>query len=283
MPADRTAAPAGEPGFADYLKAAFNVRVPVKGLGGLPLNWLYLAGVAGMSLAAPPIALFGLAGEIILLATLSTSGRFQNAVRARLLARHEDDVADALDGLVAQLSSESRRRYEQFAARCGEVLQIAQRLGHGSEVELGTYTTYLAQLQQVYSRMLVFSDVLGSYSRDWSKTDPQPEITRIEQEIAAGALPEQVKASRQATLELLKKRQESRGQLAGRVSLLNAEIERLDQQVALLRDQALLTQDPAALSATMDSAAGVLEEHNRWLQENAGFLQSLNQVSGGGM
>jgi len=114
--------------------------------------------------------------------------------------------------------------------------------------------------------MLVFAELLSTYSRDWAKTDPQPEIARIERELTDAKLDEQVLASRKGTLEVLKRRAESRVQVGKRMDVLRSEIERLEQQVALLRDQALLTRDPSLLSQTMAVAAGVPADHSPGLQ-----------------
>ena len=73
-------------------------------------------------------------------------------------------------------------------------------------------------------------------------------------------------------------RAESRAQVAERAVVLESELQRLEQEAALLRDQALLTRDPAVFSQSMDLAAGALEEHNTWLQDNAEFMQSLGEA-----
>ncbi len=268
-----------EPGFGDYLKAAFNVRVKVPGLGGVPVNWLYVTAVAGLSVAAWPMLLVGAAGEIVLLTTLATSARFQRAVRAQLQTQAGNSTEAALLAMATGLSAQGRARYDAFSAKCDDVLDIAGRLGQTGGGALETYATHLAELRAVYARMLVFSELLSRYSRDWDKTDPQREIEQIEKSIASGRLPEAVVASRRATIEVLKRRAESRQAVWQRAGVLQSEMERLEQQVALLRDQALLTRDPAVFSQSMDLAAGALEEHNSWLQENEAFLQSLGDAN----
>ena len=59
--------PTREPTFGDYLKAAFNVRVRVPGLGGVPINWLYLTAIAGLSFAAWPMLLVGFGAAMLLM------------------------------------------------------------------------------------------------------------------------------------------------------------------------------------------------------------------------
>jgi len=270
--------PTREPTFADYLKAAFNVRVRVPGLGCVPINWLYLTAIAGLSFAAWPMLLVGAAGEVALLTSLATSGRFQRAVRAQRMVQRGSSKEAAVEATADQLTDRGRERYEAFAHRCGDVLDIARRLGQADEGAMETYATHLSELRRVYARMLAFAELLGRYSRDWERTDPAAEMATIEREIARGGLPEPVLASRKATLELLKKRAESRAQVAERAVVLESELQRLEQEAALLRDQALLTRDPAVFSQSMDLAAGALEEHNTWLQDNAEFMQSLGEA-----
>ena len=52
-----------EPNFGDYLKAAFHFSIPVPGLGGLPLNYLFLGLTAGATIAYWPFLLFGSAAK----------------------------------------------------------------------------------------------------------------------------------------------------------------------------------------------------------------------------
>jgi hypothetical protein len=266
------------PGFKDYLSAAFNHRVHVPGLGGVPVNWLYLAAVAGVSVAAWPFALVGAAGEVAYLAYLSSHPRFQRAIQAQWLAQQGEQSASQLESLSASLSPDSRARYQALQTKCGEVLQIARRMGHADTADLETYNTSLTQLCNTYARMLALLDMFATYRKDWDKTDPAPQITAIQEELKKPDLPDAIKTSRQATLDLLNRRAESRKDIAERASVIASEVGRLEQQVALLRDQTLLTKDLSVLSQNMDLAAGMLEEHTSWLRENAGLLEGLGQT-----
>jgi len=267
----------GEPTFGDYVKEAFNIRVHVPGLGGLPVNWLYLVGVGIAGVALPPLWLAGAAGEIALLAGLSSSRRFQTAARARLKARHGAEDETALDTLVTTLSQGSRAKHDEFEAKCDEILSIAQRLGHADSDMLETYSVHLAELRKVYARMLMLLQLLFRYTADWERNDPAPKIEAIEKELAGDDVPDSVRKSREATLEILRRRLESRKQISARAHVIQSELARLEQQIALIRDEALLTRDPAVLSESMDAAAGVLEEHTVWLQENEALLEGLDQ------
>lgn len=278
MGGDTGRPPGREPTYLDYLTEAFNLRVHVPGLGGLPINWLYLAAVAGMGAAMPPLLLIGAAGELAYLTGLAGSARFRRAVRARWQQRHGLSREASLQDVVGALSAQSRRKYEDFCRNCSDVLEIAGQIGTIADPTMQTYAESLAQLRRVYARMLLMVDTFARYSQDWSKTDPRPEIAAIEAELKKPDLPPAIRASRQATLDILNKRAQSRQEIVERVGVIQSEMQRLEQRLALLRDQALLTRDPTVLSTSMDEAAGLLEQHTAWLQENSALLESMDQV-----
>jgi hypothetical protein len=263
-----------EPSYWDYVKAAFSLRVPIPGLGGFPVNWLYLLGVGVAGVALPPLWLVGAAGELALLAFASSHPRFQRAIRAQLkqAAGHMEEAK--LGSMVQSLSVGSQSRSQGFDRQCEEILEIARKAG-ANPTDLETYSIHLAELREVYTRMLGLTEMFARYSADWKQTDPLPQIGVIEKELADQGLSDSMRRSRQATLDTLRKRAKTREAISERSHLVSSEITRLEQQVALLRDQALLTRDPSVLTENMDSAAGILEEHTNWLQENAVLLQGI--------
>ncbi len=273
-------APSREPTYGDYLKAAFNFRARVPGLGGVPVNWLYLAAVGGISLAAWPLLLVGAAGEVAFLTAMAGSAHFQRAVRAQWHARRGASTEADLVTVVAGLEKEARAKYKAFEDKCDDVLHLAQQLGKIGDTALETYTTYLTQLRMVYIRMLSLLETFARYSADWASTDPAPQIAAITRELQAKDLPEAVRTSRQATLDILQKRAQTRKDVLERAAVLRSEIGRLEQRLTLLRDQALLARDPTVLSQSMDDAAGMLEEHTSWLQENAALFEGLDGRDG---
>jgi len=266
--------------YWDYIKAAFNYRLKIPGLGGVPINWLYvgLMGVASI-VAFPAALLLGAAGEIGYLAALSNNVRFQRAVRAGKRQERGQIAETELEAIVLGLSSDGQHKYDTFRQRCEEILQIARRMGRINEMALETYSFYLAELREVYARMIGLLDIFARYLKDWQKTDPTPKITAVEEQLEKDGLSDSVRRSRESTLEILRKRAESRKGIADRAATIRSEIGRLEQQVALLRDQALLTRDPTVLSDNMDAAAGILEEHTTWIQETATMFQGLDEMT----
>jgi len=271
----------GEPGYGDYVKAAFNYRMPVRGLGGLPINWLFLGAVGVASIVAWPVLLVGAGAEVGFLTALANSDRFQRSVRARKLQSHDEAVQDQLEVVAGGLSPGAQARYAAFGQKCSEIVEIARKLQPADGSELQTYADHLAELRSVYVRMITLLEVFSRYSVDWNKTDPEPAMRAVEKELERADLSDSMRRSKEATLEILKRRAESRKAISERAHVLHSEIGRLEQEVALLRDQALLTRDPSILTQSMDSAAGILEQHNTWLQENAAVFEGLQQEEAG--
>jgi hypothetical protein len=261
------------------VKAAFSFRVPVPGLGAIPVNWLFLGLVGVASLALPPVLLLGAAGEIGLLVSLAGSSRFQMIVRSQRLATREQAKEWTLDQAVEVLSAGSQASYVEFRGKCQEILDFVARFGRIEEGARETYTLHLAELRRIYAKMLGLIEVFSRYASDWQRSDPLPEIAKLEKDLKQGEAPELLRKSREATLEVLKRRAQTREEISERSHVIQSELQRLEQEVALLRDQVILTRDPSVLSQSMDTASGLLEEHTNWVQENAALLQGLEEVS----
>jgi hypothetical protein len=66
---------------------------------------------------------------------------------------------------------------------------------------------------------------------------------------------------------------------ARRLQVLDAELERIREQIALIREQALLTSDPAAISRSVDALATFLNESGRWLQDQEKIFGELGDLT----
>ena len=97
------------------------------------------------------------------------------------------------------LSRDSRDHYEAFHDKCDDVLNIARRLGQTGAAALETYDSHLAELREVYVRLLVLVDTFARYSQDQDARDPGPRIAAVEKELEREELSESVRASREAT------------------------------------------------------------------------------------
>ena len=64
-----------------------------------------------------------------------------------------------------------------------------------------------------------------------------------------------------------------------RRELVEAEIERLRQQVSLVREQALLATDEHSAAASLDALSASLNEANRWLKDQRELFAGLDDLT----
>ena len=57
---------------------------------------------------------------------------------------------------------------------------------------------------------------------------------------------------------------------------MDAELERIDQQVSLIREQALLATDEGEVARSVDALTASLNESNRWLQDQRELFAALD-------
>jgi hypothetical protein len=70
-----------------------------------------------------------------------------------------------------------------------------------------------------------------------------------------------------------------RREASRRLQVLDAELERIREQIALIREQALLTSDPTAISRSVDALATFLNESGRWLQDQEKIFGELGSIT----
>ena len=103
-------------GYLDYVKAAFHRRVPVAGLGAMPVNYMGLAAFAVLGLLNPGFWLLGAAAELTYLLGVSSNPRFQKLIDAERTAVERTGWEDRVHDEVEQLSEKSAQRYRRLLA-----------------------------------------------------------------------------------------------------------------------------------------------------------------------
>lgn len=262
--------------FWDYLREAFYRRVPVPGLGALPLNVMALATVAVLGLANPGFWFLGAAAELGYLAAVAGSRRFQKLIQGeRLLAAHrtwEEQVA----GAVERLSEESRRRYRRLLDQCRRILGISEGLDADSLGNLRDLRSRsLNQLLAIFLRLLTSRELIAANLRELDARQLEGEIARLQKEVEAAGDNAALARSLKGTLEIQRKRLENLGRAAESRSVIDAELARIEQQVELIREESALSRSPGLLSDRLDAVTSAMGETSRFLDEHAELLGGL--------
>lgn len=270
-------------GFGDYLKEAFHRRPRVPGLGALPLNYLFLGAAGVLGLANPGFWLLGIALELSYLFGKSTSARFQKLVQGeRLLAAKrswEEQVQDAVD----RLAPSSRERYQRLLTQCQRILGISQTLDSGGLDSLRQMRTGgLNQMLWIFLRMLSTREILAENLARVAPEALEEEIARLEERLA-GLRPDEaadspisaLERSLRGTLDIQRKRLENLERSRQSLAVVDAELERIEQQVVLIREESATGDKAEVLSHRLDTVTDALGETNRWLEQNARIFGEL--------
>ncbi len=254
--------------FGTYLKAAFNAR-PL----GMPLppNWVFLAAVGMVGLLAHPGAwLIGAGLELAYLLALASNRRFQKAVDAQARGFRVDDEATAQRALLTQLEAPAQARQRRLQARCAEITTLPAA---GDDLLKEERQRSLDQLLGVHLRLLVAHGALvrvTSSDEDQRTADLERRRTGLlrQREHAAGDL----RSALDAQVRVLDQRLAAQREARERQAVVEAELERLTQQVELVREQALLATDAGGVSRTIDAIGEALGTSQRWLEERPELL-----------
>lgn len=243
-----------------YLRAAFNARP--WGMWIAP-NWFLLAAFALLGgLLNPGFWLIGAGIEVAYLWAVAGNSRFRAAVDAGR-AGQGSPWFDQYQQLYIQLDNSTRRQQQELEERCSEIVEQVQRSGESSQQASGLTQLCWLHLQLLDAQQSVLRVVnAGRREHDALTGDLTRLETRLQQ--APGA---ELERSLQQQLEVIRTRLAAHQQAEQRAELIEAELARIRQQVALVHEQALLATDAAGIARSVDVLTASLNEANRWLDD----------------
>lgn len=265
-------------GFWDYVKAAFKRRFRVPLLGAMPANQMALGVFAVLGIANPGFWLLGAAGEVGYLAFLASNERFQKVIDGERLLKVQRGWEDRVHSAVARLEPPSQERYRRLLAQCRAVLGISEALDDDS---LGNSrdmrSRSLNQMLWIFLRLLASREMIEENSArvdlgalDWEIEGLESRIRELDPERDPTLI-----RSLEGTLDIQRKRRENRGQADNNLAVVDAELERIERQVELIREESAVSGKPEALSARLDAVTTTMSDTNRWIDEHADFFATL--------
>jgi hypothetical protein len=266
-----------EPDFWEYVREAFHRAPFVRKLGAVPWNKWALAAAGILGFGNPGFWLLGIGGELLYLYLTATNPRFRTVVRARRLEAERASSGDRIDRLLEQLSSEARQRFEVLRRKCVDVQRITEAVQAGALPSLDEARWQgLDQLLWLFLRLQISLETLERQLAGVDRGSLEKEVAETQQELAASpSAAERLRRSKESLLELKKKRIENFDRAAEARQILGAELQRIEQQVELLREEAAISRRPEALSARIDAVTGSLEETNSWMRQHEDILADL--------
>lgn len=257
--------------WGKYLWRAFNAR-PF-GMFVPPL-WFGLAaaGLAG-AFISPPLFLIGVGLTAITTGLIAASGRFRQLVDAT----ERGPAVDTRSLLIAKLDSEARARQSLLDRQCDELQRVLEGAKAGEEHIRGIW-----QLAELHLRLLAARSAAAAVTSGEAKDIKKQltgQIEALNKRLAASDIDADLREALDDQGRILAQRLAMQNEADRRLALVDAELDRIREQLALIREQALLTSDPAAIRRSVDSLAAFLNESGRWLQDQEKLFDGLDFMS----
>ena len=258
---------AAKPGFFDYITAAFSAR-PF-GMFVAP-NWIGLGAFGLLGVMEPGFWVLGAGLELGYLLALATNERFQRLVAAVPVVEATADWNKRIQALVGRLDAGDRRIYDLLSQRCRSIIDLQLHGASPATVPGGleSQADGLGRLSWMFLRLLVarrtIQQVIGE-SGDGA--DLRKRVSALERQQSDASLTEELRRSFGGQLDILKQRLLQRTDAERKLTYIDAELERIQQQVELIREQAALSTDPELLSQRIDEITATLGTTGQWIRD----------------
>lgn len=250
-----------DPTLFDYARRAFSFR-PF----GMPLppNWFFLGAIGLLSLREPAFLFLGAGVELAYLASMVSHPRFRGLVAREM--RTTPDPAALVRQAVGRLQPAARRRYQALEERCLAVLESEVA---GNDVSVDHHGDALGGLMQVYLQLLAAREGVERLVNEADKSvESRLADARLRAESATGALA----SSLAGQIDVLSKRLDGQIAAANKLAYVDGELQRVEDQVELLREQVLLDAGHTAVGGRIDAISGALSQTRAWLANERELL-----------
>lgn len=256
-----------------YLVAAFNARplgMPV------PPNWFALAAFALLgALINPGFWLIGAGIEGLYLWTLTRNERFRAVVDADGNAG-QANWDSRYQSMIAPLDTAAREVQTGMEHQASQIVQILSRVGaNESQIDDVRQMAWL-HLKLLAARAALIQ-VISVAADEHRSMDEQEQ--RVTNRLKRGDADDELRRSLEQQLQVIQSRRTAHADAQRRRELVDAELERLRQQIALVREQALLATDERSVRQSLDALSASLNEANRWLKDQRELFAGLDDLT----
>ncbi len=263
-------------GFFDYVKAAFNWKTNIPGMGHLPMNKILVGAGIVLGLGNPGFWFLTLALEVGYLWSLSSNKRFQRMVDMGTEVKTTRRWDQRQEHLLESLPPGDRERYYQLLDRCASIIKLVS----SDEERLGDIrSSELNQLAWMFLKLLGSRKKINFIISTTSMKDLEKEIKEIEEKLANETEGSPLYRSLQGTLDIQKRRLENLIKAQDSIKFVEAEMDRIEKQVTLLNEEASVSSDPEMLSMRLDSVMTSLSGTSQWMSEQSEYFGMLEDES----
>jgi hypothetical protein len=203
----------------------------------------------------------------------SSSARFQKLLQAERIAARAEGAEDRMQQAYERLQPASQSRYRALVLQCREVLGM----GGLDEGKVGDFRAgNLNQLLWLFLRLLASREAIQDTLARVDRRQLETGIESLKTRVSGVGDPEGALArSLKATLEIQEKRLANLETATNNLAVIDAELERIEQQVRLVREESAVSGSPEALSARLDSVSATLSETSKWMDQHAELFSEM--------
>jgi hypothetical protein len=258
-------------GKRSYLAAAFNARpfgMPI------PPNWFGIAAFAVLgAFVNPGLWLIGLGLEGLYLWSLAQNPRFRATVDAQTPERASWESKYQM--LLQPLDMNAREQQGAIEQQAAQIVDLLTRTG-ATESQMGDVRQMTWLHLKLLAARAALLQVIDSAVRE--RRDLEAQEQRIENRLK-GDCDDELRRSLEQQLEVIRTRRQAHADAQRRRELVDAELDRLRQQVSLVREQALLATDENTAARSLDALSASLNEANRWLKDQRELFAGLDDLT----
>ncbi len=222
------------------MKAAFWRPIRSRVLGAMPLTQMLLVSFGLAGFFNPGFWLLGLAGVVAFVGGRSASERFQKLVEAERLAARAGSAEDRMKAAYERLEPASQARYRALVVVCREVLGLGAGAGESGLTDFRAGN--LNQMLSLFLRLLASREAITDTLARVDRRQLEAGIGSLKTRLAAAGDPEGPLArSLKATLEIQEKRLANLDTATNNLAVIDAELERIEQQVRLVREESAVS------------------------------------------
>jgi len=237
-----------------YLLHAFFARPDIP-LLRLPWNALAVvaAGVAGWW--DPAVWAVAGAGEMMYLLTMASNPGFQRWIDERRTEELRGDTEEARRVLLNRVGGAARQRYKRLEDK-RQRLELLYRDHRSDDLFFDSNRDALQKLTWLFLNLLVAQrDLIVAPTSD--ERELQKQIAATERELAAATTPA-LRASKEATLHLLRERHANVNDRTNSLAEIDADLARIETQFDFALEEATLRGRPSAISANIELTTNLL-------------------------
>jgi hypothetical protein len=267
---------AGEPlSYKDVVKAALWRPVRTRLLGAMPVTQMMLVGFGLAGFVNPGFWLLGVGAVVAWVGGRSSSERFQKLLQAQRIAARTESAEVRMQKLFERLLPASQSRYRALVMQCREVLGLGGTDSDGSPTDIRAGN--LNQLLWLFLRLLASREGIQDTVARVDRRQLEANIDTLKSRLGAAGDPEGALArSLKATVDIQEKRLANLDTAANSLAVIDAELERIETQVRLVREESAMSGgSPDMLSARLDAVSSTLSETSRWMDQHSELFTDM--------